>query len=404
MGAVVEDAVEAVDSHVDILRSFRVKNGHVVSVPMRRISQQEQQDTMSGSEGFLDQGRHEVFHQFVRPIQREEQYAPVLVEGEDQPDTGGVRGSSSVHFNIPPSRLSSVEHGEVLSPGVVSGNEGVEVINMDEEEQLDEEMRRFHAHKKWNDRRRQIEAEFQRLRHFSIQQQRAGRMRHSVSFGDDLEVQVACGTEFVRTSSNGSKTRNFSTVMSGTESVGRTTGAPFALNRNSVPVMHQLERSRSMPMRQPNEEGYPGRRQPKLETYEEEEEEENDDVFDDNILMGLPPKDIPCRAMSNSTEQLPSLNMDEIPFTDVHNNDQGVASERQHSERSHGSTSSSRRGSDQIEYVGQESTEDDRTAAGRQGSKKKRSQVRQELAKYYNQEDPETGRHPSGKDGEESSC
>ena len=403
MGAVVEDAVEAVDSHVDILRSFRVKNGHVVSVPMRRISQQEQQDTMSGSEGFLDQGKHEVFHHFQRHIQREEQYAPV--EGEDQPDTGGIRGSSSVHFNLPPSRLSSVEHGEVLSPGVISGSEAVEVINMDEAEQLDEDMRRLRAQKKWNDRRRQIEAEFQRLRHFSIQQQRAGRMRHSVSFGDDLEVQVACGTEFVRTSSNGSKTRNFSTVTSGVETGVRTVAAH---NRNSVPVMHQLERSRSMPMRQPNEEGYPGRRQPKLETYEEEEEEdENDDVFDDNMLMGLPPKDIPCRAMSNSTEQLPSLNMDEIPFTDVRH-DQGGASERQHSERSHGSTSSSRRGSkvsDQIEYVRQESTEEERAAAGRQqGSKKKRSQVRQELAKYYSQDEPVSGRRPSREEGEESTC
>ena len=402
----MEDAIEAVDSDVAILRSFRVQNGNVVSVPMRRRSQQEQQDTLSGSEGFLDQGKHRVCHRYMVPNEREDPY--VLMEGEDQPDSGGVRGSSSVHFNLPPSRLSS-DHSDVLSPGVLSGTNDVEVINMEQEQ--DDERRRFQAHKKWNERRRQIEAEFQRLRHFSIQQQRAGRMRHSVSFGDDLEVQVACGTEFVRTSSNGRKERNFSTMTSGGGEPGvRGSGSPFLVNRNSVPVMHQLERSHSMPMRHPNQEGHPGRRQPKLETYEEEDEDDddNDDVFDDNILMGLPPKDIPCRALSSSSEQLPSQVMDEIPFTDVHR-DQEEMSTRHHSQKSYVSPSSSRRGSNghnQVEFARQESIErahEELSTSSRQGSKRKRNPIRQEIATYYNQDDSAIGRHSSKEDGQGSS-
>lgn len=387
----VEDAIEATDSDHAILRSFKVKNGHVISVPMRRRSQQEQQATLSGSEGFLDQGKHEVFHQFIRPSERVDPYiASVPIKGEEQPDSGSVvgmvRGSSSVHFNVPPSRLPS-EHSDVLSPGVVNGGDQVEVITMEEEQ--DEERRRQHAQKKWNERRRQIEAEFQRLRHFSIQQQRAGRMRHSVSFGDDLEVQVACGTEFVRTSSNGSKKRNFSAATSSTEP-GVRTASPFSSNRNSMPITHQLERSLSMPMRQPNQDGYPGRRQPKLETYEEEDEED-DDVFDDNELMGLPPKDIPCRRMSSSPEQLPSLNMDEIPFSDVHNHEDTCEIERHHSQTAYVSSSSSRHsstGREPVEYVRQESIDcghevkPDGSAYDRQGSRKKRSNVREDLTKY----------------------
>ena len=394
MGAVVEDGgVEAVDSDTAILRSFRVKNGHVVSVPTRRRSQQEQQAMLSGSEGFLDQGRHEVFHDFMRPTERESQYQPAE---EDQPDSGGIgiRSSGSVHFHLPPSRLSS-EHSEAHTPGAAS--EAVEVINMEDEE--DEERRRFQAHKKWNERRRQIEAEFQRLRHFSIQQQRAGRMRHSVSFGDDLEIQVACGTEFVRTGSNGTKTRNFSTTTSGADPGARTTGSPFMVTRNSVPVMHQLERSRSMPVNYPDKDGLT-HHQPKLETYAEEDEEDDDDVFDDNILMGLPPKDIPCRAMSSSTEQLPTLNMDEIPYVDVHDQTESPpasASGRQHSQRGYVSPSVSRRGSkghEQVpvpEYVrqvsGTERSHGNGQDSSRRGSKVKRIQVRQELVKYH-QEDP----------------
>ncbi len=325
MGAVVEDAKEVESTDSAVLRSFRVKNGHVLSVPTRRRSHQEQQAMLSGSEGFLlDQGRHEVFHDFIRPmpIERESRYQPT---DDEQPDSGGVDFRNSVHFNMPPSRLSS-EHSEAHTPGAAS--EGVQVINMEEEE--DEERRRFQAHKKWNDRRRQIEAEFQRLRHFSIQQQRAGRMRHSVSFGDDLEIQVACGPEFVRTGSNGSKTRNFSTATGGTDTgvPVRPTGAPFALTRNGAPVMHQLERSRSMPINYPDKEG-PTQHQPTLETYAEEDEEEDDDVFDDNILMGLPPKDIPCREMSSSSVD-DQLNMDDIPYVDVHSDDK-KESQRHHS-------------------------------------------------------------------------
>ena len=328
MGAVVEDAkeVEATDSDPAILRSFRVKNGHVLSVPTRRRSQQEQQAMLSGSEGFLlDQGRHEVFHDFIRPIetQRESRYQPA---DDDQPDTGGIDFRNSVHFNMPPSSRLSSEHSEAHTPG--ANSEAIQVITMEEEE--DEERRRFQAHKKWNERRRQIEAEFQRLRHFSIQQQRAGRMRHSVSFGDDLEIQVACGPEFVRTGSNGSKTRNFSTTTGGTDTgvpMRPTGGAPFALTRNGAPVMHQLERSRSMPINYPDKEGLT-QHQPTLETYAEEDEEEDDDVFDDNILMGLPPKDIPCREMSTSSadEQLP---MDEIPYVEVHDQKESE-SQQQH--------------------------------------------------------------------------
>ena len=399
--------MEQVDSDI-VLRSFRVKNGHVVSsVPTRRISQQEQLSTLSssGSEGFIDQGKHEVFHHFMRPSEREEPY--VAIEGDDQPDSGGgMRGSSSVHFNLPPTRQLSAEHSDVLSPGVVGGD-GVEVITMEDEQ--DEEMRRFHAHKKWNERRRQIEAEFQRLRHFSIQQQRAGRMRHSVSFGDDLETQVVYGTEFVRTSSNGNKKRNFSAAPGGRiDPEGRGVGSPRMLARNSVAVMHQLERSHSMPMRQPNQEGYPGRRQPKLETYEEEEEDDDDDVFDDNIMMGLPPKDIPCRAMSNSDEHLPSLNMDDIPFTDVHDQTD-LSGEEQDQEEAYASPTLSRRGSNHQERVPsireRESIEDDQSSSGRHGQKTKRTQVRQELAKYYNQDSSASasGRRTSGNDRRGSS-
>ena len=426
----VEDAIEAVDSDAAILRSFRVKNGHVLSFPMRKRSQQEQQATLYGSEGFLEEGKHEVFHEFVRPSGRDDQYTIAGGPGEDQPDSGGIGVRASVHFNLPPSRLSSAEHSEVFSPV----SDGVEVINMEEEE--DEEMRRLHAHKKWNERRRQIEAEFQRLRHFSIQQQRAGRMRHSVSFGDDLEVQVAGGTDSHRNSFN-SKKRNFSTNtgMAGS-GVAETTGAPFIVNRNSVPVMHQLERSISMPLSY----GEDGRshHQPKLETYEEvDEEEEDDDVFDDNILMGLPPKDIPRTTISSSAEQLPSLNMDEIPFVDVHH--QSEYSRRRRSREDQVSHSSSRQGSkgrshwvervrrgsaeraygqddraissssrretsrcDQVNYSRQESPEHASSSSrGRESSRHDQvNYSRQELADDHTQEGPVAVRHTSRGEGQ----
>ncbi len=404
MGAVVEDAkeVEATDSDPAILRSFRVKNGHVLSVPTRRRSHQEQQAMLSGSEGFLlDQGRHEVFHDFIRPTERENRYHSA---DEDQPENGGIDFRSSVHFNLPPSRLSS-EHSEAHTPG--ANSEGVQVITMEEEE--DEERRRFQAHKKWNERRRQIEAEFQRLRHFSIQQQRAGRMRHSVSFGDDLEIQVACGTEFVRTGSNGSKTRNFSTTTGGPDSglPARSTGAPFALTRNGAPVMHQLERSRSMPVHYPDKEGLT-QHQPTLETYAEEDEEEDDDVFDDNILMGLPPKDIPCREMSSSSDQLPNLNMDDIPYVDVHDQNESHPSEsgRRHSQqRGYVSPSAVRRGSkgrEQVavpEYIRQVSATEhahSQDSSSRRGLKGKRLQVRQELVHFQDDAYPQPASREEG--------
>ena len=167
------------------------------------------------------------------------------------------------------------------------------MINMEEEE--DEERRRFPEHKKWNERRRQIEAESQRLRHF--QQQRARRTRlNGVSSFDD----------YIRTGSNGSKTRNFSTTTGDTDTgvpMRPTVGAPFALTRNGAPVMRSMY---------PDKEGLT-QHQPTLETYAEEDEEKDADIFD-NMLMGLPPKDSSCREMSTSSanEQLPNLNMDDI--------------------------------------------------------------------------------------------
>ena len=162
-----------------------------------------------------------------------------------------------------------------------------------------------------------------------------------------------------------------------------------------------------MPMRQPNQEGYPGRRQPKLETYEEEEEDD-DDVFEDNIMMGLPPKDIPCRTMSNSDENIPSLNMDDIPFTDVHGgaNLPGQEEEEGEDEVDYVAPVLSRRGSNPQERVSslrKESAGDDRVNALRHGQKTKRTQVRQELANYYERDTPSSGGRHTSRDGRHAS-
>lgn len=211
-----------------------------------------------------------------------------FVAGEDNIDSPSTAGASAtVHF----APTVGGARGRVPSDGSddVFFSDPVEIINMEGGE--DDEVRRKHANQKWNERRRQIEAEFQRLRHLSINHRRAGRIRHSMSFGDDLEIQLTRGDQ--RSTHGDSKRR---------------------IQSSFVPPVY--ERSASVPLRM-NAPDYHGITQPTLETYDEIEEEEGS-VEED--MMGLPPKDIPHR-LSRSVEPLISeLDMREIPLEriDVH--------------------------------------------------------------------------------------
>lgn len=252
------------------------------------------------SSQFLDCGYHYVMHDF--PWKRAEMMADL-----DTTDGGDLTAANTLLFSPLSRRSRIISDGseDVFEPETLV----TEVtINMDEDGT--EKQRRIQANLKWNLRRQKIENEFLRLRHLSINKHRAtgrgiGRFRHSVSFGDDLEIQLETSgmRELEKTSeeiraSRESLDNELDRALEKKQSVGSIKGLknpnkPF-LRSMSVPSKNLEERlDRSCP--------------PKLDTHEEfmeELEEEEEDVESPEEeeeagvgMLGLPPKDIPNFSM-----------------------------------------------------------------------------------------------------------
>ena len=282
----------------------------------------ERSSSDQSSSAFLDSGTHEVKHTFdsvttrIASTSKEEDTAAGGEDAIDSPSTAGVH-TTLVHFA--PVAGGGAARGRMLSDGSdeVFFPDELEVINMHEE---DEEVRRIQANKKWNERRRQIEAEFQRLRHFSINQRRAGRMRHSMSFGDDLEDKLN-NSEARSMNPLEPKRRVMSSFLPPTDYT-RCASVPL---RNHIPDQFMI--------------------QPTLETYAEIEEEEDDISIVEEDMMGLPPKDIPHR-LTRSAEPIGVLDMSEIPLERI------IVHEEEEEEEEEGSGSCSEGSNDFDEVDG----------------------------------------------------
>ncbi len=240
------------------------------------------------SSQFLENGYHYIMHDF--PWKREE-----LMHDLDLID--GPSGAPTSNLYSP----MSVRGSRIISDGsedVFEAEQAVSEVMIDMEEDRNEEQRRLQANLKWNLRRQKIENEFLRLRHLSINKSRASggmRLRHSVSFGDDLEIQLensglrnleADGEERVKESLDPSLTKRSMTLGSKSKPFIRSMSTPSKgvddhLNGHSSTV-------------------------PKLETHveftEEEEGEEEGEEEEVVGMLGLPPKDVP--NVGFSMEQL----------------------------------------------------------------------------------------------------
>lgn len=248
------------------------------------------------SSQFLDSGYHYVMHDF--PWKRDELMAEVM---GDLTDGGGLEEPNlfSPMSHHRESRLASDGSEDVFEPDPLSLSE-MQCHMIDMEEDRNEEQRRLQANYKWNLRRQKIENEFLRLRHLSINRSRAAggkRLRHSVSFGDDLEIQL-----------EQSRMRD---LENGLEGDKKTTSMDIPTMRIN-PAGKSYQRTMSMPSKDFDEHltraTFPRHKVPSLETHrefveeEEEEEEEGELEEEEEVdgeagMLGLPPKDIPNISM-----------------------------------------------------------------------------------------------------------
>ena len=270
------------------------------------------------SDDFLDSGYHYVMHDF--PWRKDE-----LVQEVEEVDGGPFTEEGSNLFS-PLSR-----HSRVASDGSEDVFEPEDMIDM--EEDRNEEQRRIQANYKWNLRRQKIENEFLRLRHLSINKSRAARLRHSVSFGDDLEIQLeqSAMRELEKDSEEEEGKENSMNIhtMKGSKSMSQW-ARPHGRGTNPN---KPYGRTMSMPSKDFEKcleaSTFPRRKTPNLEThaefsedFEEEEEEgereeeegeegeeeegegeEGEEEEEEEAgMLGLPPKDIPNVSM----EQLDS--------------------------------------------------------------------------------------------------
>lgn len=273
------------------------------------------------SSQFLDCGYHYLLYDF--PWKRDDLLA------EEDADCG-LQLSESINPFSPISRRS-----RMISDGsedVFEPCDPLADMMIVMEEDSNEEQRRIQANLKWNLRRQKIENEFLRLRHLSINKSRAAgvaRLRHSVSFGDDLEIQLEQsgmrdlekeGDDF----DSGSKSAEPPVVIKRDRSLTTWNSSLGGANLNKP-----YGRSMSMPSKDFEERLGPGFscvQVPSLETHEEfveeeeeeegerrreEEEEEEEEVEGTAGMLGLPPKDVPNLSM-DWTETDNEVDNDEI--------------------------------------------------------------------------------------------
>ncbi len=250
------------------------------------------------SSQFLERGFHYIMHDFPWNNKELMMQDTDMIDGELQDENPTIFSPMSHR-----SRIVSDGSEDVFEPPLTEM-----MIKMEEDQ--NEEARRIHANLKWNLRRQKIENEFWRLRHLSINRSRAAggvaRLRHSVSFGDDLEIQLeqsgmrvlekeaemnVGGAEGGATDSDQIQARKRS----------RTTMTLGRINPNKP-----YGRSMSMPSKDFDDNLPPplhsrggGGIPPSLETHKEEfiEEEEEEGGEGEEGMLGLPPKDIPNISM-----------------------------------------------------------------------------------------------------------
>lgn len=225
-------------------------------------------DLLRYSPEFLEQGEHVVFHTF--PWERP--------AGEVEATDGG--------YMVPSSTPLSPKKGD----GKVRVGSGEVDLNSDviEMEERDEEERRRLADWKWEQRRKKMETEFLRLKHFSRTVDRV-RNRTSVTLHDaDIDVQQL-QLQLQSDAAGGNQMRRIRSSKSTLDH-----GPPGPQPARTI----GYNRSFSVPAHRGH-----NRRFPSLETHQEEEE--------DDIIMGLPPKDVP--NIGESVESLDRLQMNDIP-------------------------------------------------------------------------------------------
>ena len=273
---------------------------------------------------FLDTGYHFVLHDF--PWKREELLREVeATDGEDAvfntgtgPQVFSTAQASSLFSPISKhSRMASDGSEDVFEPENIISDIA---INLDEDQ--NEEQRRIQANLKWNVRRQKIEQEINRLRHFSINKSRAvagggPRLRHSVSFGDDLEIQLESSgmralveededeedseedsLQMTRLSRNRNSNHSYKKSLT----LGARAAKPFQ-RAVSMPGedMEGILKKECFPVMKPSE----------LQAYSEEEEDEleEEDKGEEGMervgRLALPPKDVPVTASLGERLALP---------------------------------------------------------------------------------------------------
>jgi hypothetical protein len=268
------------------------------------------------SSKFIDCGYHYVMHDF--PWKREELMEDLMemTDGEGLDEVNNLISPMSRRSRIVSSRRSRIPSDgseDVFEP------EPLPELMIDMEEDRNEEQRRIQANYKWNLRRQKIEHEFLRLRHLSINKSRAAggltRLRHSVSFGDDLEIQLEqSGMRELEKSLEGEDKGVSENVpsMNGNKPVGA-----WSVPKRPVNPNKPYGRTMSMPSKDFDDihshSTFPRTKGMTLEMRDdfiEEEEEEEDEDEGEAGMLGLPPKDIP------------NLSVEQLDWTEETDNDE----------------------------------------------------------------------------------
>ena len=337
--------LEGVDHPSVVATNLRRKDSSkaALAVDMNRKAALQQLKRSRPSSQFLEIGYHCVMHDF--PWKMEELFQDLdAPDGDAQPDGSNLFSPMSRR-----SRLVSDGSEDVFEPDPIS-----EMMMIEMEEDRNEEHRRIQANYKWNLRRQKIENEFLRLRHLSINRHRAAergtRLRHSVSFGDDLEIQLE------KSGMRGLEKDSDEEVEGGSVGNGRSGGGgnleedplgPMKRERSltawsmgNLPTK-PYGRTMSMPSKdfdhilsRTNALGA-GAQVPSLATHQEftEEEEEEEGEGDGGIrreregveeeegdeegeagMLGLPPKDVPNLSMDQLDQEWAEPDLDDIDY------------------------------------------------------------------------------------------
>lgn len=251
---------------------------------------------------FVESGFHYVMRDFPWKME-------ALLSDLDETDGEVPQGSSSVPYSPLSRRSRIVSDGseDVFEPNPMPS---ITEVMIDMEEDINEEQRRIQANLKWQLRRQGMEREFMRLRHLSINRSRAAgggaRLRHSVSFGDDLEMKL-----------EGSGRHDEENKRETNETEQSFSLGQRSMTLGSKPRKKPFIRSMSMPGKDMDERIHLTR-PPKLDTHKESIEvleerlEEEEDEEEEEVMLGLPPKDIPNVSMEHLSCWSDETNKDEV--------------------------------------------------------------------------------------------